>query len=66
MLEMIKIIYKDKFNFDYSFELSTRPEKFMGDKKDWDYAEKILEEVLKKSKVKYIIKKGNGAFYGPK
>ncbi len=66
MLEMIKIIYKDKFNFDYSFELSTRPEKFMGDKKDWDYAEKILEEVLKKSKVKYIVKKGDGAFYGPK
>lgn len=66
LLEMIKIIYKDKFGFDYSFELSTRPEKLMGDKKDWDDAEKILESVLKKSKSKYKINKGDGAFYGPK
>ena len=66
MLEIIKIVFKDTFNFDYSLELSTRPEKFMGNKKDWDYSEKILENILKKSKVKYTIKKGDGAFYGPK
>lgn len=66
LLELIKIIYEDTFGFEYSFELSTRPEKFMGDKKDWDYAEKTLEEVLKKSKVKFKINKGDGAFYGPK
>ena len=64
--ELIKIIYKDTFNFDYSLELSTRPEKFMGDKKDWDSAEKSLEDALKKMKIKYTIKKGDGAFYGPK
>ncbi len=66
MLEMIKIIYKDTFNFNYSLELSTRPEKFLGEKKDWDDAEKILESALKKSKAKYKINKGDGAFYGPK
>ena len=66
ILEIIKIVFKDTFNFDYSLELSTRPLKFMGNKKDWDYSEKILENILKKSKVKYIIKKGDGAFYGPK
>ena len=66
ILEFIKVIYKDTFNFEYSFELSTRPEKFMGDIKDWDYAEKILEDCLKKAKVKYKINKGDGAFYGPK
>ena len=66
MLEIIKIIFKDTFNFDYTLELSTRPLKFMGNKQDWDYSEKILENILKKSKAKYKIKKGDGAFYGPK
>ncbi|MBS3099393.1 threonine--tRNA ligase [Candidatus Pacearchaeota archaeon] len=66
MLEMIKIVYKDTFKFDYSLELSTCPEKFMGDRKDWDDAEKILEKVLKESKVKFKVNKGDGAFYGPK
>jgi len=66
MLEMVKIIYKDTFGFDYSLELSTRPKKFMGRKEDWDDSEKILENVLKKSKVKFKINKGDGAFYGPK
>ncbi len=66
ILGMIKEIYKDTFGFEYSLELSTRPEKFMGDKGDWDKAEKELMDVLKKAKVKYKIKKGDGAFYGPK
>ena len=66
MLEMIKSIYKDNFGFEYSFLLSTRPEKFMGDIKDWNDAEEALEEVLKKSKAKYKVNKGDGAFYGPK
>ncbi len=66
MLEMIKTIYKDTFGFDYRLELSTRPEKFMGEKKSWDFAEKSLENALKKSKLKYKINRGDGAFYGPK
>ncbi len=66
IFELVDIIYKKTFNFDYSIELSTRPEKFMGDKKDWDDAERALEESLKSSKIKYKINKGEGAFYGPK
>jgi len=66
LFEIIKIIYKDAFGFEYSFELSTRPEKFMGDIKDWDEAENGLEQALKNAKTKYKIKKGDGAFYGPK
>jgi threonyl-tRNA synthetase len=57
----------DKFGFkEYSAELSTRPEKFIGDKADWDLAEKILEEILKKKNINYQINAGDGAFYGPK
>ena len=28
---MVKLIYKDTFNFEYSLEFSTRPEKSIGD-----------------------------------
>ena len=66
LLKFVSRVYTDVFDFDYSFELSTRPKKFMGDKKDWDFSEKVLEKVLKKSKIKYKVKKGEGAFYGPK
>ncbi len=66
MLEMIKIIYKNTFNFDYFLEFATRPDKFMGEKKDWQDSEEILEKVLKESKVKYKVNRGGGAFYGPK
>jgi threonyl-tRNA synthetase len=47
-------------------ELSTRPEKRIGSDKIWDLAEKKLEDILKKRKVKYKINEGDGAFYGPK
>jgi threonyl-tRNA synthetase len=66
LFKMIKIIYKDTFNFQYEVELSTRPEKYMGSKKNWDSAEKALESALKKSRIKHKISKGDGAFYGPK
>lgn len=65
MLEIMEQIYKI-FGLSYTVELSTRPEKFLGEKSDWDYAEKELSDVLKKLKIKYNINKGDGAFYGPK
>lgn len=66
VMDLIKIVYK-KFDLDFDhIELSTRPEKRIGADSIWDMAEKILEEVLKESKVKYQINKGDGAFYGPK
>ncbi len=66
LFKIFKVVYQDVFNFPYSVELSTRPEKFLGKKEQWDLAEKSLENALKKSKVKYQLKKGEGAFYGPK
>jgi len=53
-------------SFEYSVELSTRPEKRIGDESLWNLAEKILEKVLKNKKRDYKINKGDGAFYGPK
>jgi threonyl-tRNA synthetase len=54
------------FGFEYHVELSTRPEKFMGQVKEWDSAEKALEDALKKRDLKYSLNPGDGAFYGPK
>ncbi|MCW8965886.1 MAG: threonine--tRNA ligase [Candidatus Pacearchaeota archaeon] len=67
--KIIKIINEvfEMFNLEFDHvELSTRPEKRIGDEKLWDFAEKALEEVLKKNKIKYKINEGDGAFYGPK
>ncbi|MBS3086774.1 threonine--tRNA ligase [Candidatus Pacearchaeota archaeon] len=65
IIELDDAIYS-KFDFEYSLELSTRPEKRIGTDKQWTAAEKILEKVLKKSKMKFKVNKGDGAFYGPK
>ena len=66
IIELINLFYK-KFNLPFDHvELSTRPEKRIGDEKIWDKAENILEKVLKKKKMNFKINKGDGAFYGPK
>ncbi|RLG15448.1 threonine--tRNA ligase [Candidatus Pacearchaeota archaeon] len=65
IMDLIDFVYS-KFRFNYRIELSTRPEKRIGDDKIWDKAEKALKKVLDKKKVKYKINKGEGAFYGPK
>lgn len=66
IIKLVKYFY-DKLGLDLDHvELSTRPEKRIGSDEVWDKAEKALESVLKKLKMKYIINKGDGAFYGPK
>ncbi|MCQ2792169.1 MAG: threonine--tRNA ligase [Bacilli bacterium] len=66
MLKLFDEMYT-LFNLSYHIELSTRPEKkYIGDIKVWDESEKILEEACKSSGKKFIINKGDGAFYGPK
>lgn len=65
LIDLIGFFY-DKFKLSYRVELSTRPKKRIGDKKMWDKAEKVLEAVLKKRKMKFKLNKGDGAFYGPK
>ncbi len=54
------------FGFEYFVELSTKPEKAMGDPELWILAEKSLKSALNELNVKFIINEGDGAFYGPK
>lgn len=56
------------FGFEFKMELSTRPEKFVGEIETWDKAEKNLENALNKfmGKGKWELNPADGAFYGPK
>lgn len=46
--------------------LATRPEKAVGEEKDWQKAVESLEKALKSKGIPYETDEGGGAFYGPK
>jgi len=54
------------FKMDFEVELSTRPESYVGEIKNWDLAEAGLKEAMDKRGMEYEINEGDGAFYGPK
>ena len=54
------------FGFNFTMELSTRPEKSIGSDEDWDRATIALEKALQALELPYEINEGDGAFYGPK
>jgi threonyl-tRNA synthetase len=69
IVRIINIVEEIRKTFNLEFdhvELSTRPEKRIGNDKLWDFSEKALEKVLKNQKMKFKINEGDGAFYGPK
>jgi threonyl-tRNA synthetase len=51
---------------EFEAELSTRPEKFIGEVSEWDHAEAALKHALDASGLPYVIAEGEGAFYAPK
>ncbi len=63
---LILEIYKDLGFENVLLKYSDRPETRVGEDKVWDKSEAALLEAIKKSKLKYEINKGEGAFYGPK
>ena len=68
VVEVIKLVdrvYK-KFGFEYSIDLSTRPEKYIGTDEMWETATNGLREALEELGLPYNVKEGEGAFYGPK
>jgi len=64
-LDFMRFLYTI-FGFTFQLNLSTRPEKYMGDIKDWDMAEKQLEESLNEFGYPWKLNPEDGAFYGPK
>jgi len=51
---------------DFEADLSTRPEKSIGDPKRWELTEGALAAALEESGAPYRVAEGEGAFYGPK
>lgn len=49
-----------------AIKIATRPENFLGEIENWDYAEKVMQEAMKELKLPFEIAHGDGAFYGPK
>jgi threonyl-tRNA synthetase len=59
-------VYRD-FGFeDLAIFIATRPEKSMGSDEDWELATAALTSAMADSGMAYRLKKGEGAFYGPK
>ena len=65
MLELVDYVM-NTFGFEYTAELSTRPEKAMGDGETWELTTNALENALKEYGIDYTVNEGDGAFYGPK
>lgn len=61
-----KETYRD-FGFSETLTfIATRPEKSIGSEENWNLATESLKKSLDACKLKYKIKEGEGAFYGPK
>jgi len=66
VLELIDHVYSAVFGFSYHVELSTKPDKAMGEPDIWDMATEALAEAMRAKGMSYQIHEGEGAFYGPK
>ncbi len=65
LIELYKEVY-EKFGLEFHIELSTKPEKAIGDEKIWEISERALENACIKGGYDYVLNPGDGAFYGPK
>jgi len=55
-----------RFGFEYTLEVSTKPEKAIGDDAVWETATQGLKDALDANGIAYGVDEGGGAFYGPK
>jgi len=66
LLDFVVGLLRDYGLTDFSAELSTRPEEFVGAPEQWDEAEAALRDALDRSGLDYVVSEGEGAFYAPK
>ncbi|MCL2504038.1 MAG: threonine--tRNA ligase [Coriobacteriia bacterium] len=66
MLDLVDYV-NDVFGFEYTAEVSTRPEKsIQGFDDEWEQATEALMAALRQRGMEFDINEGDGAFYGPK
>jgi threonyl-tRNA synthetase len=69
---VLSIIKKamESYGMNYKIRLSLwdpkAPEKYLGDAKTWNKAQKTLEEILVENNIEYVKAVGEAAIYGPK
>ncbi len=67
--DIVQTFYKP-FGFKLQIRVSTHdpkhPEKYLGDKKKWKFAEEMLQEIAESKKADTFEGIGEAAFYGPK
>ncbi len=66
LLDFVVGLLRDYGLTDFSAELSTRPDTFVGEPEQWDEAEAALRAALDASGLEYVVAEGEGAFYAPK
>jgi threonyl-tRNA synthetase len=66
LLDFVVGLLRDFGLTEFEAELSTRPEKFVGEIAEWDAAEAALKHALDASGLPYTVAEGEGAFYAPK
>jgi len=54
------------FGFEFTAEISTRPEKSIGSDEMWEHATQSLKDACERHNLVHEINEGDGAFYGPK
>jgi len=66
LLDFVVGLLRDFGLTEFEAELSTRPEKYVGEPEEWEQAEAALKHALDLSGLPYMIAEGEGAFYAPK
>jgi threonyl-tRNA synthetase len=66
LLDFVVGLLRDYGLTEFEAELSTRPEKFVGEIDEWNRAQAALKHALDQSGLPYVIAEGEGAFYAPK
>ncbi len=66
VINMVNHFYKT-FGFkEWEYFISTKPAKAIGTEEGWEHATNALINAMKRVDIPFKIKKGDGAFYGPK
>ena len=65
LLRLVDRVYGD-FGLEYTTELSTRPDEYLGEIDTWNHAETQLNRALEATGRPFLVSDGDGSFYGPK
>ncbi len=66
LLDFVLMVLRDFGFTEFEAELSTRPDKYVGEPELWDLATDSLAKALQAADLEYTVAEGDGAFYGPK